>query len=75
MLIISAAIMSVLEGVSYRAESKFPVVACSNIGKAFTGKDRLHLWEVAAVQEYKLNMHLKEKGLKEHFNGVLECFC
>ena len=75
MLLISAAIMSILEGISYRAEMKFPMVVCSNIGKVFTGKDGLKDWEVAAVKEYKLNMHLKKEGLHEHFNGVLECFC
>lgn len=75
MLLLSAAVMSVLEGISYRAEMKFPIVACANIGESFTGKDRLAHWEVAAVKEFKLNMHLKKLGEREHFNGVLECFC
>ena len=67
--------MSILEGISFKAENKFPIVSCLNIGKSFTGKNRLTIWEKAALQEYKLNMHLKKIGQNEHFDGVMECFC
>jgi hypothetical protein len=75
MLLISGAIMSVLEKISYREEIKFPMVSCKNVAKHFTGKHKLTEWERSAILEYKLNMHLKKIGEREHFNGILECFC
>jgi hypothetical protein len=64
-----------LTTLSNDAHRKFPMVACDNISKHFTGKDGIKNWESTAVKEYKKNIDLKRQGMREHFSGVMECFC